>query len=153
MTSRSSVFRRLAGALAPARRDIVWQPEGQCYPRLLTFDGQELTGRSGLYAVWHLGVRPQWLRVGFATDLAAAISVLAKTPEIAAFAPHDGPFVSWCFGTAAEASGRVRYLAERLLPVAQGLLLRCDVVVDPSRAATPCALPAGTTDIPPGPRG
>lgn len=152
MTPKPSVFQRLTGALTPARQDAAWHPERQGYPRLLTFDARTLNGKSGLYVVWHLGVRPQWLRVGFATDLAAAIAVLAKTPEIAAFAPHDGPFVSWSFGSVAEASGRVNFLAASLLPAAQNLVLSCDVVVDPAAAPIPCPLPAGSSDIPPTPR-
>lgn len=153
MTPKHTVFQRLAGALTSARQDSAWQPEGQVYPRLLTFDARILSGRSGLYAVWHLGVRPQWLRVGFTTDLATAITVLARTPEITAFVPHDGPFVSWCFGTVADAAGRVKFLVANLLPAAQDFTLSCDVVLDPSAAPVTCPFPPGAGDMPPTPRG
>lgn len=148
MTVKRGIFQRLVGALAPIAHDVVWQPERGNYPRLLTLDARDLAGRSGLYALWHLGVRPQWLRVAYAADLAVAMSMLAETAEITAFSPHDGPFVSWCFCPVAEASGRVRFLAALLSPVVQDVALTCDVLADPLATAIPCALPANGNAMP-----
>lgn len=144
------VFKRIAGALTPERAatlKITWQPDAMRYPRLLSLDSQTLAGRSGLYVLWHLGVRPQWLKVGFAKDLGAAAAHLSKTPEIAAFIPHDGPFLSWAFCAPEAAPGLVNFLTSRLNPVLQGLVLVCDVSVDPVAAPVTCPLPPGTKYI------
>lgn len=148
----SSVFKRIAGALVPRpEKDAShrWEPADGVYPRLLLFDPKALGGRSGVYLIWHLGVRPQWLRVGFASDLGAAAAVLAAAPEIASFSANDGPFLSWCFCPAGEAPSLVNFLANRLKPALQTVPLSCDVILDPAVPATPCALPPGTKDIQP----
>ncbi len=144
------VFKRFAGALAPARDKgtaMVWSPAGGNYPRLMHFDSRELARQPGLYLLWHLGVRPQWLRAGFSTDLGAAVRLLAATPEIVDFAPNDGPFLSWSFCATEGASGLVNFLTGRLKPVLQHQALACDLPIDPAVPAVPCALPAGTKDI------
>lgn len=145
-----SVFKRIAGAVAPGRgraSGVTWLPDGAGYPRLLSFDPGPLTGRSGLYLLWHLGVRPQWLKVGFAKDLGAASAHLSKTPEIAAFIPHDGPFLSWAFCAPESAPGLVNFLVNRLNPALKDPVLVCDMSVDPAAAPVTCALPPGTKDI------
>jgi hypothetical protein len=144
------VFKRLAGALSPARDQgpaMVWNPAGGNYPRLLHFESRDLSGRAGLYLLWHLGVRPQWLRVGYSADLGAAVRVLAATPEIVDFASNDGPFLSWSLCTAESAPGLVNFLMGRLKPVLHHQALACDLAIDPAAPAVPCPLPAGTKDI------
>jgi len=146
----SGILKRMAGAITPGRGTsppIVWQPDGARYPRLLSFDPQPLVGRPGLYLLWHLGVRPQWLKAGCGKDIGAAITHLSRTPEIAAFIPHDGPFLSWAFCAPEAAPGLVKFLANRLSPVLQDLVLVCDMIVDPAAAPVACALPPGTQDI------
>jgi hypothetical protein len=144
------VFKRIAGALAPAQAKapaLVWQPVGGRYPRLLHFNPRDLAGRPGLYLLWHLGVRPQWLRAGFSADLGAAVRLLSETREIVAFGPNDGPFLSWSYCSAAEAPGVLTFLAARLTPLLQDQALACDHALDPAAPAVPCPLPAGTKDI------
>lgn len=144
-----SVLKRLAGALGHANTAslMTWQPEGASYPRLMSFDAGLLAGRAGVYLLWHLGVRPQWLRVGFTKDLGAAAAHLTKTPELADFIPHDGPFLSWSFCLPETAPGFVNFLTRRLHPVLQDLVLTCDMLIDPAAPPIPCPLPAGTKDI------
>jgi hypothetical protein len=144
------IFKRLAGTVAAApdkRPALIWQPAGGHYPRLLFLDPRALVGRSGLYLLWHLGVRPQWLRAGFSTDLGATVRLLAATSAVVDYGPNDGPFLSWSFCAAEDASGRVNFLAGRLRPVLQDQPFACDFAVDPTAPAVPCALPAGTKDI------
>ncbi len=148
----SGILKRMTGVVTPGRGTsppVAWQPDGGRYPRLLSFDPRPLAGRSGLYLLWHLGVRPQWLRAGFAKDLGAAAAHLSKTPEIAAFIPHDGPFLTWAFCAADAAPGLVNFLGSRLNPVLQDLVLVCDMIVDPAATPVACALPSGTKDIQP----
>src|SRR5690606_23014491 len=110
-------------------------------------DPGRLAGRSGLYLLWHLGVRPQWLRAGFSKDLGAAAAHLAKTPEVAAFIPHDGPFLSWSFCAPEIAPGLVNFLVARLNPALQNPVLECDMDIDPTARPVACVLPPGTKDI------
>jgi hypothetical protein len=150
MNRGPGVFGRLAGALAAApdqRPGLIWQPSGGHYPRLLLFDPRALAGRSGLYLLWHLGVRPQWLRAGFSTDLGATVRLLAATSAVVDYGPNDGPFLSWSYCAAESASGLVNFLADRLRPVLQDQALACEFAVDPAAPAVSCPLPAGTKDI------
>lgn len=143
-------FKRIAGAVVAAQAPAdaaAWQPATGHYPRLLTYDARGLAGRPGLYLLWHLGVRPQWLRAGFSQDLGAAVAQLAADPGVAAFEAHDGPFFAWSFCAPAAAAGFVNYLARRLNPVLQARAFPCDTLIPPEAPAIPCALPAGTKDI------
>ena len=87
---------RLGGFLSGFASQISpWRPRGQPYPALQAFDLKPVAGQSGLYAVWHLGVRPRWLRVGGAAELAAALTRLRSLPEIEAAIAHDGVYLAW----------------------------------------------------------
>lgn len=144
------VLGRLAGAVSARRPNapvVTWQPERGRYPRLLSFDPEALAGRAGLYVLWHLGVRPQWVRVGFCVDLGAGTARLAAAPEIAVFSVHDGPFLSWALCPAESAPGFVNFLARRLNPAAQDVVLECDLAADPVAPPVACGLPSGTKDI------
>jgi len=144
------VLGRLALALSPARSAaaaMTWLPTGGNYPRLLTLEPQALVGRSGLYLLWHLGVRPCWIRAGASPDLAAAVVQLARAPDVANFSSHDGPFLSWCFCGLEKASGYVNFLARRLRPALQDQAYTRDQAVDLSAPGLVCALPPRTIDI------
>ncbi len=90
----SGLLRGLAPAASP------WKPAGQPYPSLQTFDVKTLAGQAGVYAAWHLGVRPRWLRVGGAADLGAALTKLRALPEVQAAITHDGVYFAWATGVA-----------------------------------------------------
>lgn len=144
------VLGRLALALAPARstaETVTWQPAGGNYPRLLALEPRALAGRAGLYLLWHLGVRPQWIRAGASPDLAATVLQLARAPEVADFSRHDGPFLSWSFCGTEKASGYVRFLTRRLRPALQDQVYSCDQPVDTSAPELFCVLPPGAIDI------
>lgn len=143
-------LKRIAGAvIAPQAPDapVAWQPAAGNYPRLLSCEARPLSGRAGIYLLWHLGVRPQWLRAGFSNDLGAAVAQLAGEPDIAAFAAHDGPFFAWCFCPQGRAPGLINDLVNRLHPVLQDRFFSCDVALPPDAPMVPCPLPAGTKEI------
>ena len=143
-------LKRIAGAvIAPQGPDVLvaWQPAAGQYPRLLSFEARALSGRAGLYLLWHLGVRPQWLRAGFSNDLGAAVAQLAGDAELAAFGAHDGPFLAWSFCPPAPAPGLVKDLINRLHPVLQDRAFSCDGTLPPEASMVPCPLPAGTKEI------
>lgn len=116
---------------APA---IGWLPADRAYPRLAT-NIAGVPAQPGIYALWHRGVRPQWLRVGAAKNLASAFVELAEAPEIAALGIDV--FVTWAVPPANQHAGIVRFLIDTLQPALQ------DVAVDAAPTAFP--LPPGTT--------
>jgi len=111
------------GATASAS---LWHPQDVPYPRLLQLDlrargpGQ----RAGVYLVWHLGVRPRWLRAGGAANLDAALRALTRRPEIASSDANGGVFVAWAFLTLEQIPAAVGSLAARLRPALQRLVQR-----------------------------
>lgn len=124
----------------------MWRPLDQPYPRLMDLDPAALglSGQDGIYAVWHLGVRPQWLRIGAAPNLAAALSQLAQTPWINAHKDNYGVFVAWAFPPQNQSAGLARYLAETLSPAFQSAPFPGDRAFDPAVSPIACPLPPGT---------
>ena len=132
-----------AASPAPA---VQWQPVGAPYPRLLGFDAVTLDGKSGLYAVWHLGVRPQWLRAGLTVDLGAAVRQLVETPWIKTHQANAGIFLAWAFVAPAQGPGFARDLVVRLKPAFQGEPFSLDAPLDDGVALASCPLPPGTQE-------
>ena len=124
----------------------MWRPTDQPYPRLMDMDpvALGLAGQGGIYAVWHLGVRPQWLRVGAAANLGAALSQLVQMPWIEAHRDNQGVFVAWCCPSHNQSAGFVRYLVETLAPAFQSAPFSGDQALDSSAPAIVCQLPPGT---------
>ena len=53
-----------------------WQPAAGPYPRLISMDEAApsvLKNKGGVFALWHRGVRPQWIYIGYTPDLWAAL--------------------------------------------------------------------------------
>jgi hypothetical protein len=140
---RAGIFSRISGLIGDAAP--VWHPADRPYPSLfdLARSGAQLQGKGGVYLVWHLGVRPRWLRAGQAGDLGQSFSTLAAADVFVACRVHGGVFASWCFASAEQRPGIVRFLAERLRPALQ------DVIVpgeprDETAAAISFSFPPGT---------
>ncbi len=111
-----------------------WFPADGAYPRL----SANITGvpaRPGVYTLWHRGVRPQWLRVGAANNLASMFAEMVDAPEIVALGVDV--FVTWALPPANQHAGIIRFLADVLQPALQ----------DTVDAVAPIAfpLPPGTT--------
>jgi hypothetical protein len=64
-----------------------WHPASAAYPSLfdLAGHGAALEGKGGVYALWHLGVRPQWLRIGAGANLMDCLKAAAAAPPVAAY--------------------------------------------------------------------
>jgi len=139
---------KLLGGLAP-KSATIWLPKDRPYPRLALLDpaSDGLSGViGGLYAVWHLGVRPQWLRVGATMDLAATLNTFKHHPMLEGFQPHGGVFVAWALLPPPAWAGTVKYLAQRLSPALQHLSMPGDAPLDMTAQLLPCPLPPGTED-------
>lgn len=113
---------------------VGWLPEDRAYPRLAANIAGVPT-QAGIYALWHRGVRPQWLRVGAAKNLASTFAELAEEPEIVTLGIDV--FVTWATPPAAQHAGILRFLIDTLQPALQ------DVSSDAAPVAFP--LPPGTT--------
>ena len=75
-----------------------WQPSTGPYPRLRELDYPALKMLKyigGVYALWHRGVRPQWIYIGYAPDLCTALSMAMEDPDINLYERNDGVFVGW----------------------------------------------------------
>jgi hypothetical protein len=134
---------KLVGSILKAAPPAqLWQPDGKPYPRLLAFNPEGVKGRQGVYAVWHLGVRPQWLRVGATADLGESFTALKEAPWIVLHENNAGVFAAWTFAPPAEAAGMARFLAEKLTPAFQAERCTGDLPLDVAPIAAP--LPPGT---------
>jgi len=142
---KKTSFTQLLGDMLKAKEAAFWHPVGQLYPRLLDFDplAAGLVGKSGLYVVWHLGVRPQWLRVGATRDLGASVNELKCATWVVRHQSNAGIFVAWAMPEFVQCAGFARFLAETLKPAYQDAPLALDVV-DGIVAAVACPLPPGT---------
>lgn len=133
-------------AAAPPTSPVTWQPSGAPYPRLLGFNATMLDGKSGLYTIWHLGVRPQWLRAGFAVNLGAAVRQLVETKWVKTHEANAGIFLAWAFVTPVQGMGLARDLTERLKPAFQAEPFSPDATLDEGVARVSCPLPPGTSE-------
>jgi len=137
-------FKKLLGGMLGAAPPTLWQPAGQPYPRLLSLDVAGFAGREGLYAIWHTGVRPQWLRVGATADLGRALAALVHTHWVVTHEGNAGIFVAWALPPPAETVRMARYLAETLKPAFQHETFAYDWALDASVLPLTCSLPPGT---------
>ncbi len=119
-----------------------WLPADRAYPSLAaTIPG--VTNQPGIYALWQLGVRPQWLRVGAAGNLASALAQMMDVMELGE-QPASTVFVAWAYPPSGQHSGIVRFLADALQPALQGVALASDASGDLAAAAITYPLPPGT---------
>jgi hypothetical protein len=144
---RTSFKKLVTGMWAKEAPVTLWQPPGQLYPRLMGFDPTALAGREGLYAIWHLGVRPQWLRVGLVDDLALAFASLACAPWVVLHEGNAGIFLAWAYPPPLQAMGMARYLVETLKPTFQSAPFSFDRALEPAAPPFTCSLPPGTQPL------
>jgi len=144
---KTSFTKLMSGLLTEKDPPNMWRPGEGLYPRLAEVgSAAEVAGREGLYALWHLGVRPQWLRVGAAKDLGRAFEELAQAPWVVTHQRNAGIHAAWAFVPPGQHAGMVRFLTETLNPAFQGEGEGAahDSVLDPSAPPIACVLPPGT---------
>ncbi len=98
-----------------------WQPEAGPYPRLMLLEEdalQSLKDVGGLYALWHRGVRPQWIYAGHADDLGEALTTAQEHPDVRLYDLNEGVFVTWAVWPADQRAGAVIYLRGVMEPAA-----------------------------------
>lgn len=96
-----------------------WHPGEGLYPSVfdLGVHAPALKGKGGVYALWHLGVRPQWLRIGAGPDLLAAVMAAADDLASSPFRANGGIFAAWAFVAPGRWQGVVTHLEGKLAPV------------------------------------
>jgi hypothetical protein len=137
-------LKKLVGQAA-ARAEMPWRPIGTPYPMLAGLDAAAmgLDKVAGLLAIWHLGVRPQWLKVASCADLGAAVRSAQAAPAIMSYAPNGGIYIAWAPMPPALLAGPAVHLIARLEPTLQSRMLEQEVVV--KAGIKPVAI-----DLPPG---
>jgi len=91
--------------------------QGKFY-RLMSLDTDAvgLNGLSGVYVIWHSGVKPQWVYVGASDNLGHAIERAAHDDDISSYEVNGGLFVTWSPILKERQNGVVRYLSEVMRP-------------------------------------
>src|SRR5690349_15904035 len=117
--------KKILGLFKKAPETSIWQPAAQLYPRLAP-EIPGLAKQAGIYALWHLGVRPQWLRVGAVRDLADAFKQMSAHSAVVQHA-GAGVFLAWSSPAPAQTAGIVRFLTIRLAPALQDEALAWDI--------------------------
>lgn len=147
---KAPLAKRLGKLIAgkPSQPAAIWHPLDRLYPRLLDFDpgAAGLTGKLGVYAIWHLGIRPQWLRVGANQDLGTAFGAFARTAWIQTFHGNAGVFIAWAVPPQNQCAGMAGFLAEKLRPSFQGEAYSGDLALDSSVTPIAYPLPPGTQE-------
>lgn len=89
----------------------VTTPEGGFF-EFYSLDPEEqgLGGVSGVYLIWHGGVRPEWVYAGHTNDMASAFHAAGTNKEITYYEKNGGLFVAWAPVMEQYRPGVVKYL-------------------------------------------
>lgn len=112
-----SAAKKMSQLGKPVDPNWVRSEKGKFY-RFINLDFQEkgLEGQSGVYVIWHGGVRPGWVFVGTSRNLARDLQWCKENEDIMYFERFGGLFVSWCFIRKEFQAGAARYLAQVAKP-------------------------------------
>ena len=88
------------------------------YHRLVNLDPEAngLAKASGVYVVWHAGVKPGWIFIDRNDDLARIFHEIAENEEVMTYDIHGGIFVTWALINKEFQDGVVRHLNDTLRP-------------------------------------
>ena len=91
------------------------------FARLLRVDPEKegLAGASGVVVIWHAGVRPRWVFIGYAADLAVYLHSIGRNRAIMDFEVNGGLYVTWSLIRAEFQPGVVKYLSGLLKPLVE----------------------------------
>ena len=126
----------LKGLFKPKKQEdppSPWHPQGP-YPAL--FSDMTPEPVSGVFAFWHLGVRPQWVFVGGAGDLSAAAEAARQDPDLLAYDQNGGVYMAWVPLEMDVVPGVIFHLRGELLPA-----------ISDSPLEALCAVPEGTLPL------
>lgn len=138
-----SLFGRLKGKPDPD----AWHPGEGAYPSLFELAPHvaALKGKCGIFAVWHLGVRPQWLRVGATADFAHCLAAAADALKDSPFRGNGGIYAAWVFMPPARWPSVVTHLRARLKPALRDIAFPGEAAMSDVPAPGVFPAPPGTT--------
>ncbi len=99
--------------------DVEWvRNRNGKFHRLIHLDTlvEGLSGIGGVYVIWHSGVKPKWVYIDKAADLAGAIDAALDNNEIMDYEKHGGLFVTWSPIKPEFRGGVLRYLHDNMDP-------------------------------------
>jgi len=102
-----------------APQDPKWvHGEGGRFPRFLDLDPEAagLKGLSGVFAVWHTGVKPGWVYVGASKDLEQTFYKLGEDKNVLEYRDRGNLYCSWCLIREEFQAGVVAFLTLALKP-------------------------------------
>jgi len=77
---------------------------------------ENVSGVSAIYVIWHGGVKPGWVYVGMADDLAMDITDAKQSSEIMEYDMRGGLFITWQVFPKNMAPGVFAFLTDVLQP-------------------------------------
>ena len=118
---QKSLAKTMTGLFAQvfAASPAPWLPSDTPYPALVRIEPETmgLVRAAGVYALWHLGVRPRWLRVGGGDDLAALLAAQRHDPEVEIFNANGGVYCAWALLALPQIPAVLASLTAQLQPV------------------------------------
>ncbi len=99
--------------------DVAWsKSENDKFRRLpfVELGKENVSGMSAIYVIWHGGVKPGWVYVGLADDLAMDITDAKQSREVMAYDMRGGVFITWQAFPKNMAPGVFAFLTEVLQP-------------------------------------
>lgn len=99
--------------------EVTWSKNAAGKFRRLPFvelTKENISGVKAVYVIWHGGVRPGWVYVGLAEDLAMDITDAKQSREIMAYDMRGGVFITWQTFPDKQAPGVFAFLSEVLQP-------------------------------------
>lgn len=88
------------------------------FHRFVQLDPEEegLGQIGGVYILWHKGVKPAWVFVGYTKDLAATFHELANNDDIMQYEVNGGLYVTWSLVLENYRPGVVMFLNKNISP-------------------------------------
>ncbi len=99
--------------------DIKWARNARGnFNKMMFLDtmAESLNGVSGVYLIWHVGTKPQWLYVGSTDNLAMTLDELNEDERIVDYHNQVRVLVTWAMVRPEYQDGIVRYLNEAMKP-------------------------------------
>lgn len=99
--------------------DPKWAKSGDGrYPHFFDLDPEaaRLDGASGVYIIWHGGIKPGWVYVGWGDDIGADLRILADDDDVDFYERRGRLFCSWCFIRQDYQQSVVAFLTKALKP-------------------------------------
>ncbi|MGB0681104.1 MAG: hypothetical protein ACPGOV_00255 [Magnetovibrionaceae bacterium] len=103
---------------APLEINWARNPRGRFF-RLVHLDPEEqgLSKAHGVYVIWHGGVKPKWVHLGYTSDLASVMFAAGENEDIMQYEINGRLFVSWSPVKPSYQPGVAAYLERTLKPL------------------------------------